>query len=138
MSPTYSDIDIGRNKDFTIRLVRTSAWAAGATGWTWTLQIDDSRTSGGTPLIAHAADSAALSDDSLTLSLTFNLATTDTDNLTPGVYQADLISNDESKTLPWPQARGNGVHGNLCTSSSRGRRRRRDLRRRRNRVRGDA
>jgi hypothetical protein len=107
--PDYRDIYIGMDSDVIIRITKTLAFpAAAADGtWTWTIQIDKERVSGGTPDLTHDADSTVLSNGDLSIILTFNIPDTKTDDLLEGENEVDIVSEDGSgKDLPWPEARG--------------------------------
>lgn len=108
MGVRYRDIYIGLNFDVVVEITKSSAFpAAAASTWTWKLRMDKDRTAGGTPDLEHSADSKALSNGNLTITLTFNLTAAKTANLIGGQNQVDIVSDDGSgKVLPWPEARG--------------------------------
>ena len=107
--PQYRDVYIGLDSDVVVEITKTIAFpdAAADGTWTWTIKMDKERVSGGTADLSHNADSAVLSNSNLTITLTFNIPDSETDDLSEGENEVEIISNDgSSKVLPWPETRG--------------------------------
>lgn len=103
----YRDIYIGLDTDIILEIEKAEAFPAGADAWTWTVKIDKERTASGTPDLSHDADSAVLSNGDKTITLTFNVPNTKTDDLEAGQNIVDIESDDGAgKELAWPEARG--------------------------------
>lgn len=111
LSGRYPDIYIGQAwvvDSLRIRMSSAFPDAAGDGTWPWTVMVDKERVAGGTPDLSHVIDTVSLSEDKLTITLSWTAPIAKTEKVLAGGNIVEIKSNPggEGEDRPWPDARG--------------------------------